>query len=225
MYSRQESLLVNAANKQDYEEDLKFVTKFDKKDLCKEQLEMQLDILATSRPPETSRYDLPFLLKQLKAMSIAQRSLLCHVCTVISLILVMPATNAVSERSFSTLRRIKTYLRSTMSQIRLNSNIITLHIHKDLTDNLDLLEVGNEFVSAFEHRQNTLGKFLSTNHWFLYSVVYNLHYLHIFLTVVYLICASLVMHVGIRAYILHVVPSVICGCEGCGLKISHALTP
>ena len=75
----------------------------------------------------------------------------------------MPATNAVSERSFSTLRRIKTYLRSTMSQLRLNS-IMTLHIHKDLTDKLDLLEIGNEFVSASEHRQKTLGKFLPTDH-------------------------------------------------------------
>ena len=104
---------------------------------------MQLDILATNLPPDMSRYDLPSLLKQLKVMSNAQRSLLCQVCTVTSLILVMPATNAVSERSFSTLRRIKTFLWSTMSQVRLN-NIMTLHIHKDLTDNLDLLEVGNE---------------------------------------------------------------------------------
>ena len=120
-------------------------------------------ILATNLPPEMSRYDLHSLLKQLKAMSNAQRSLLCQVCTVISLILVMPATNAVSERSFSTLRRIKTFLRSTMSQVRLN-NIMTLHIHEDLTDNLDLLEVGNEFVSASEHRQNTLGKFVCTDH-------------------------------------------------------------
>ena len=92
---------------------------------------MQLDILATNLPPEMNRYDLPSLLKQLKAMSNAQRSLLCQICTVASLILVMPATNAVSERSFSTLRRIKTFLRST-SQVRLNS-IMTLHIHKDLT--------------------------------------------------------------------------------------------
>ncbi len=36
------------------------------------------------------------------------------------IILVMPATNAISERSFSTLRRLKTWLRSTMQQTRLN---------------------------------------------------------------------------------------------------------
>ena len=112
---------------------------------------------------ESLRYDLPSLLSQLKAMSHAQRSLLHQVCTVTALILVMPATNAVSERSFSTLRRVKTYLRSTMSQVRLNS-IMTLHIHKELTDKLDLLEIGNEFMAASNHRQHTLGKFLPTDH-------------------------------------------------------------
>ena len=123
---------------------------------------MQLDILATNLSPWTGGYDLPLLLKQLKEMSEAQRSLLCQVCTLTSLILVMPATNTVRERSFSTLRRIKTYLRSTMSQLRLN-NIMFIHIHKDLSDKLDLLEIGNEFVSASEHRQNTLEKIIPTD--------------------------------------------------------------
>ena len=86
-----------------------------------------------------------------------------QVCTVTALILVMPATNAVSERSFSTLRRVKTYLHSTMIEVRLNS-IMTLHIHKELTDKLDLLEIGNEFMAASNHRQHTLGKFLRTDH-------------------------------------------------------------
>ena len=42
-------------------------------------------------------------------------------CTVlVKLILVMPATNALSERSYSALRRIKNYLRSTMTQEWMN---------------------------------------------------------------------------------------------------------
>ena len=57
----------------------------------------------------------------------------------------MPASNAMSERSFSTLRRVKTYLRSTMRQDRLNYLMI-LHVHKERTDALDLKEVANEFV-------------------------------------------------------------------------------
>ena len=74
------------------------------------------------------------------------------------LILVMPAMNATSERSFSALRRIKTYLRSTMKQERLNS-LIVLHVHKDLIDALDLSQVANEFVEGNDTRKQRFGKF------------------------------------------------------------------
>lgn len=49
----------------------------------------------------------------------------------------MPATNATSERSFSALRQVKNYLHNTMSQQRLN-NVLVLHVHKDITDTIDL---------------------------------------------------------------------------------------
>ena len=55
------------------------------------------------------------------------------------LLLVMPATNAVSERSFSAMRVIKNYLRTNSSQDRLNHTML-LYVHKDLTDKLDILE-------------------------------------------------------------------------------------
>ena len=56
----------------------------------------------------------------MKTMSSAQKTLLSEVCTLTKLMLVMPATNAISKRSFSALRLVKTYLRSTMTQERLN---------------------------------------------------------------------------------------------------------
>ena len=59
------------------------------------------------------------------------KDLLSDICTVIKLILVMPATNAVSERSFSTLSLVKTYLLATMTQERLNY-LMALQAHKDL---------------------------------------------------------------------------------------------
>ena len=49
----------------------------------------------------------------LKLLSPAQRSIMSEVCTIVKLLLVCPATNAVSERSALGLRRVKTYLRST----------------------------------------------------------------------------------------------------------------
>jgi hypothetical protein len=83
----------------------------------------------------------------------SQISILLH------LILVMPATNAVSEHSFSALRRVKTYLRSTMTEKRLN-NVMILHVHKDYTDELSLVEVANDFIQGSDHRKNYFGKFV-----------------------------------------------------------------
>ena len=74
-----------------------------------------------------------------------------NVWILLKLLLVMPATNATSERSFSALRRIKTYLRTTMTQVRLNS-IMVLHIHSDKTDSLNLYSIGDQFVGSRENR-------------------------------------------------------------------------
>jgi hypothetical protein len=43
----------------------------------------------------------------------------------------LPVTTASAERSFSTLRRLKTYLRSTMTENRLSS-LALLNIHQDI---------------------------------------------------------------------------------------------
>ena len=67
------------------------------------------------------------------------------------LILVMPATNASSERSFSALRRVKNYLRASMSQKRFN-NLMLLHVQKDEVDSMDLQIVHDQFVAQSEHR-------------------------------------------------------------------------
>ena len=74
----------------------------------------------------------------------------------------MLATNAVSERSFSALRRIKSYLRATMSQERLN-HIMVLHVHKHLTDQIFYIEIGNEFSKGCSHREAFFGNFLPTD--------------------------------------------------------------
>lgn len=74
------------------------------------------------------------------------------------LLLVMPATNATSERSFSALRMVKNYLRSTMTQSRLN-NLMILHVYKDQTDCLSLSSVAQEFVDNNHVRHRIFGSF------------------------------------------------------------------
>ena len=73
--------------------------------------------------------------------------------------LVMPATNAVSERSFSALKRVKTYLRSTTGEGRLNHLMLLLHVHKELADGIDMVEVTNLFVGDNQQRKHLFGKF------------------------------------------------------------------
>ena len=74
-----------------------------------------------------------------------QKSFFCEVCRLAKLILVMPATNAASQRSFSAMRCLKTYLHSTTSQSRLNY-VMLLSINCKEVDNLDIDVIAEEFV-------------------------------------------------------------------------------
>ena len=87
------------------------------------------------------------------SLSVSQRNLLSQVCVIYKVL--MPATNATSEKSFSTLRLVKTYLRNTMGQERLNKLMILLP-HREITDSLDLDAIANEFIVNSEHRKKKL---------------------------------------------------------------------
>ena len=60
----------------------------------------------------------------------------------------------ISEHSFSAMQRLKTYLHSTMGQRRLNA-IMLLHVHKEMTDKLSVIDLANTFTNI-EHRQSVL---------------------------------------------------------------------
>ena len=64
----------------------------------------------------------------------------------LSLYLTVPMTSATAERTFSTLRRLKSYLRSTMTQ-------------KEQTDELDLTDIAKKIVSCNERRLSFFGSF------------------------------------------------------------------
>ena len=137
---------------------MKFVIDFYKDDFSEGQLKMQLEILS-SNIPHSSSHNLSSVLQYLRSLNSSQQALMSEVCKLAALVIVMPATNATSERTFSCLRCIKSYLRSTMTQTRLNSAMI-LSVHKEYTDQLDLINIGNEFVRESHHRENIFGTFL-----------------------------------------------------------------
>ena len=53
------------------------------------------------------------------------------IATLLHIFATLPVTTASNERSFSALKRLKNYLRATMSQPRLNG-LTMLHVHKDM---------------------------------------------------------------------------------------------
>ena len=86
------------------------------------------------------------------------KRLLTEVHKLLKIYLTIPVTTATAERIFSGLKRIKTYLRNSMSQQRLN-HCMLVHVHKQKTDHLCLEEMGKEFVDRNDRRQNFFGHF------------------------------------------------------------------
>ena len=63
--------------------------------------------------------------------------------------MVLPVTSYEAERSFSTLRRLKTYLHTTMSQERLNG-LALLNVYKSTTYIPSTMKIRIEFLK--KHR-------------------------------------------------------------------------
>ena len=151
-------MLVNAANGKPFKKNLDDVVDFYKDDLDKFQLETRLSLLSVQFGRENGKVSLEDIIKYLRNLTNAQKMFMSHVIIVTKLLLVAPATNAVSERSCSAPRKTKTWLRTTMTQKRLNSCML-LHVHKEKIDNLNMIDIANEFGCANESRLSTFGKF------------------------------------------------------------------
>ena len=95
----------------------------------------------------------------------SQKMLLPEITKLAKQILALPATNATSERSFSAIKHIKSYLRSTTSGNRLN-HCMLLHVHCKNTDQLHMIEIAKEFVGDTQARLRTLKIHLNYNYLF-----------------------------------------------------------
>ena len=101
-------------------------------------------------------YNLSDILKLLKH---EEQSFIYGVITLCKLVNVLnPATSASGKRSFCTAQRIKSCLRSTMTQARFN-HLTILHTHKKKLDKLCLTSVANTFVDLNEPLHLNVGKF------------------------------------------------------------------
>ena len=83
-------------------------------------------------------------------------ALLPQVKLLLRALLVGPASTATPERSFSALWRLKTWLRSTMGQQRLNS-LAVAHVHKDRAGKVSIKDLMTQFVDKSDHRKQVFG--------------------------------------------------------------------
>ena len=70
--------------------------------------------------------------------------------------IVLTSSKCIAEQSFSTLRRLKTYLRSSQTQQRLN-HLAILNTHRDDANALDLNVAINESTGRTQTRRNKFG--------------------------------------------------------------------
>ena len=107
----------------------------------KQMLEIKSLLVSKCQQLESTRQmaDYIFTQKWLK-------SSIPDVCTAYQLFLTLPITSAGAERSFSKLKLIKTYLRSTMSQTRLSSLAI-LSIESERVNQINISDIVDSFIS------------------------------------------------------------------------------
>ena len=87
------------------------------------------------------------------------RGLFTEVETLMRLLLVVPVSSSEAERSFSALRRLKTWLRTSMSQQRLN-HVAVCNIHQDKLDLLTKKSICAQFISFTPRRKQVFGAFM-----------------------------------------------------------------
>lgn len=155
-YAQMETLLVKAANGDNYESEFKFLETSYSEDVDTGTLPGQLSVLEVMLKEEISCFD--DILSAVTNVPEPEKKLVQEVQTICKLLAVNPATSAAGERSFSSARRLKTWLRSRMGEERF-SNLAVLNGHKQRTDSVCIADVAQEFVSRNENRKRNFGNF------------------------------------------------------------------
>ena len=70
--------------------------------------------------------------------------------------LTISMSNATSERAFSTLQKVKSFLRTRLTQTHIN-HFIVLHAHKHLTDEIEIKLIAKIFVNGDSKRKLYFG--------------------------------------------------------------------
>jgi len=74
-----------------------------------------------------------------------------QVCNLLQIYLAAPVSSATAERSFSTLRRTKTWLRSNQGQERLSS-LASMQIEREILSEIKIQDIVSKFAAKAERR-------------------------------------------------------------------------
>ena len=87
------------------------------------------------------------IVKEVKAATFETKTMFPLALHILKLLLVVPATSATAERSFSTMKRVNTYLRATMGQERLNS-LCLLSVYRERVKEVNIDTLVESFCKA-----------------------------------------------------------------------------
>ena len=123
---------------------------------CVDTVQLKCELKTLSAGFERCPTNLQEVCAMLNSMEGSSKAMFREVKKALSLILSLPCTVASCERSFSMLRRLKTYLRATIGQRRLN-HLALMQIYRDRLENVDVMALQREFVKRTPERMRTFG--------------------------------------------------------------------
>ena len=145
-------------------------------DTLRQRLELELSDFIDYQALVEELRDLPFALKVFNANSVvpmkkvtsldaicnvmnhnaSTKKLFSTIHVALQYYCCVPLTSATADRSVSTIRRVKNYLRSTSESDHLN-NAMFASIHSKLIDQMDIKAITNEIVKVNEARMHYFG--------------------------------------------------------------------
>ena len=114
--------------------------------------------LFTTPPEKTVQAVIKGLGNEMKKADSVRR-MLSEVDKLVKLYLTIPVTTATAERTFSALKRVKSGLRSSVTQERLN-HCVLIHVFKDRVDELRVEGIAEEFVARDLRRRKFCCSFM-----------------------------------------------------------------
>ncbi|XP_050528598.1 uncharacterized protein LOC126898528 [Daktulosphaira vitifoliae] len=106
---------------------------------CKKSLEAEIVVAKSCLLKKNANFDLTDMVELITP------SVYPNLFKYLQLAITIPISSATCERSFSAMRRVKTWLRTTMEQTRFSS-LSVLHIERDLSNNINVEDIVNVFA-------------------------------------------------------------------------------